>query len=340
MVSLFVMELNSAWIRQAARQHAARLSADALVTGTVFDKLQGTYWVDVDGLRVPCSISSRLRKVLIYPVADVSSLHARVQEVADIRMVDPVAVGDLVNFHDAGDGSGVILEIHERSSALVRRAAGAKPLQQVIVANVDQVVCVVAAALPAPSWELLDRYLAACEANELPALICITKMDVANRAAIEAELEVYRGIGYAALTTSAATGEGIRELGEQLAGRTSVFAGKSGVGKTSLLNEMQPGLGLRVNEVSGKTGKGYTLRRTWRCSASTTAAASPTRRACANSHYGASASVRLPSCSASSGRISASVALALAQPFARAGLRDQGSGGRRRNQRAALPELP
>lgn len=241
---------------QAARQHAARLSADALVTGTVFKKLQGTYWVDVDGTRMPCSISSRLRKVLIYPVADVSSLHARVQEVADIRMVDPVAVGDVVNFHATGDGKGVIVEVHERNSALVRRAAGAKPLEQVIVANVDQVVCVVAAAQPAPSWELLDRYLAACEANELPAVVCVTKMDVADRAAIEAELDVYRGIGYVTLATSAADGEGIDELGEQLSGRTSVFTGKSGVGKTSLLNALQPGLGLRVNEVSGKTGKG------------------------------------------------------------------------------------
>lgn len=243
-------------VHVAEQLRVARLSADALRSGTVFRKSQGTYWVHADGRSIPCAISSRLRKVLIYPIADSSSLHARVQHVEDIRMVDPVAIGDIVRFSDAGDGTGMILEVVDRSNALVRRAAGPKPIEQVIVANVDQALCVMAAAQPKPSWELMDRYLAAAEASGIPAVVCVTKIDLVDRGAIEDELETYRRIGYGTLVTSAATGEGIDELRDLLRDRVSVLAGKSGVGKTSLLNAVQPELGLRVNAVSGATGKG------------------------------------------------------------------------------------
>lgn len=239
----------------AAQLKSARMNNEQLVSGVVFKKSLGHYWVNVDGEMVRCSLSSRLRKVLIYPIADTSSLHPRVQEVEDIRAADPVAIGDVVNFVPADD-TGVIVEVHERVNALVRRAAGPKPLEQVIVANVDQVVCVIAAARPAPSWDLLDRYLVAAEASELPALVCITKSDLVTAAELAAEMRTYEQIGYGVLLTSSSTGAGIDELRATLTGRSSVLAGKSGVGKTSLLNAIQPGLGLRVNEVSGKTGKG------------------------------------------------------------------------------------
>ena len=219
-------------------------------------KALGHYWVNVDGTNVICSLSSRLRKVLIYPVADASSLHPRVQDVEEIRVADPVTIGDIVSFVDVGDGTGMIVEVLDRVSALVRRVAGPKPLEQVIVANVDQVVCVVAAARPTPSWELLDRYLVAAEASSLPALVCLTKADLLDPTELAGDLRHYEQIGYNVILTSAATGWGIPELTQALAGRVSVLAGKSGVGKTSLLNAVQPGLGLRVNEVSGKTGKG------------------------------------------------------------------------------------
>ena len=242
---------------ETAAQHlAARRSVEATHSGIVFKKSLGHYWVNVDGHNVMCSISSRLRKVLIYPVADATSVHPRVQEVEEIRVADPVAIGDIVCFVEAGDGMGLITEVVERTNALVRRAAGPKPLEQVIVANVDQVVCVVAAARPAPSWELLDRYLAAAEASDLRALICITKADLIDLSALAEEVENYQQIGYPVLLTSSATGLNINEFRAALIGQVSVFTGKSGVGKTSLLNAVQPDLGLRVNEVSGKTGKG------------------------------------------------------------------------------------
>jgi ribosome biogenesis GTPase len=180
--------------------------------------------------------------------------------VREVAHIDPVAIGDCVRFIDAGDGAGMINEILPRRSKLSRPAPvpGQRVFEQVIVSNVDQVVPVFAAASPTPKWGLLDRYLVSAEASELPALIVITKLDLAwkNRQ-LEADLETYRRIGYSIQMVSSVTGEGLDELKDALAGRMSVMIGKSGVGKTTLLNAIQPGLGLRVREVSlGKTGKG------------------------------------------------------------------------------------
>jgi ribosome biogenesis GTPase len=103
---------------------------------------------------------------------------------------------------------------------------------------------------------LLDRYLVAAEASSLPALVCITKADLINADELAEHIQRYEEIGYRVLLTSSATGINIDQLKQALVGRVSVLAGKSGVGKTSLLNAVQPGLGLRVNQVSDKTNKG------------------------------------------------------------------------------------
>ena len=222
--------------------------------GKVFKKSLGQYVVESDGKTVVCAISSRLRKELIYPTSSpFSGTLRRVRSVDDIREVDPVAIGDTVCFIDAGDETGMITEVLPRKNKFVR---GARGKAQVIVANVDQVVPVFAAAQPAPKWNLLDRYLAAAESVGIPALICVTKMDLVDRDALLGDLEPYQAIGYGIILTSATTGEGIEAFKEALKGRVSVLAGKSGVGKTTLLNAVQPGLGLRVNEVSQATGKG------------------------------------------------------------------------------------
>lgn len=224
--------------------------------GRVFRKSLGRYSVVADGESIQCSISSKLRKDLVYPAADPSSLPYRVVSVEEIKLVDPIAIGDEVSFVDAGDGSGMITEVLPRRNQLSRRAPGPKPLEQVIVANVDQVVIVMAVAKPRLKWNLLDRYLASAEASQIAPLVCITKMDLAGEAPLLEELAVYERIGYRVVLTSAVTGRGIEELRTALSGRVSVFTGLSGVGKTTLLNTLQPGLGLKVSEVSGSTGKG------------------------------------------------------------------------------------
>jgi ribosome biogenesis GTPase len=120
------------------------------------------------------------------------------------------------------------------------------------------VVAILAAARPDATWELLDRYLAAAESSGLPALICLTKLDLVGGmdCDIQSIAAEYRGIGYPVAMVSAYTGAGLDELRERLRGRVSVLVGKSGVGKTSLLNALQPGLGLRVDAVNRVTGKG------------------------------------------------------------------------------------
>jgi len=144
-----------------------------------------------------------------------------------------------------------------RRNKLTRRAAGRKALEQVIVSNVDQIVPIMAAARPEPKWNLLDRYLAAAEYAGIPALIVITKMDLVDEGDLAPELDYYQRIGYPVLLTSAESGRGIEELRNAFTGNLSVLIGKSGVGKSSLLNALQPGLGLRVSEVSqGQIGKG------------------------------------------------------------------------------------
>ncbi|UCE28319.1 MAG: ribosome small subunit-dependent GTPase A [Candidatus Coatesbacteria bacterium] len=225
-------------------------------TGKVFKKTVGRYWVKSGGDAVICTASSKLRKVLVYPEADASSRRPTVDRVVDVQTVDPVAVGDEVTYKRSDDGTGVITEVLPRRNKLSRKAAGTQPLEQVIIANLDQMVAVVAAAQPPPKWKLLDRYLADAEFLEVPALICITKMDLVDEGEFAEDVNVYREVGYSAVLTSAVTGLGMDELKSALEDRVSVFLGKSGVGKTTLLNRIQPDLGLAVQEVSGKTGKG------------------------------------------------------------------------------------
>lgn len=228
--------------------------------GVVFRKTLGHYTVHTRGRELDCSLSSLIHKQLIFPTADPTSLRHTVQEVREINHVDPVAIGDRVRYVEAGDGYGVIVEILPRDSKLSRPAPvpGQRVFEQVIVSNADLILPVFAIANPTPKWGLLDRYLVAAEAAEIPVLIVLNKLDLAwKNPSFDEEIDVYRHIGYPVLLVSAATGEGIEELKQALQGKQSVMVGKSGVGKTSLLNAIQPGLGLRVKAVSnGELGKG------------------------------------------------------------------------------------
>ena len=242
--------------------------------GVVFRKTLGHYTVRTHGRELACVLSSLIHKQLIYPIADPTSLRHIVREVREIDHADPVAIGDRVRYVEAGDSagmtplasthskaaSGVIVEILPRESKFSRPAPvpGQRVFEQVIVANADLVVPVFSVANPTPKWGLLDRYLVSAEAADLPSLIVINKLDLAwKNPNFDEEIEIYRRVGYPVLLVSAVTGEGMEELKSALQGKQSVLVGKSGVGKTSLLNAIQPGLGLRVKAVSqGEFGKG------------------------------------------------------------------------------------
>lgn len=232
------------------------IKTDATAHGTVYRKSRGAYFIQVDGRMVVCSISSKLRKILVYPIADASSVRQRVVDVERISAIDPIAIGDEVGIIEDGAGGGMIKDILPRRNEFRRKAAGNRPWEQVMVANVDQVVPVFSVAKPKPNWGMLDRYLVGAEAAEVPALICITKMDLAEGDSLIETLRVYETIGYPVITTSVMTPSGIDKITDVLKDRTSVLVGKSGVGKTTLLNAIQADLGLKVREVSDSTGKG------------------------------------------------------------------------------------
>ncbi|NIQ57815.1 MAG: ribosome small subunit-dependent GTPase A [Gemmatimonadetes bacterium] len=171
------------------------------------------------------------------------------------RTGDAVVVGDRVEVLRHPDDGHTIEGVAERTSELARRAPGrGRHRAKVMVANVDQIVAVFAVTHPAPRLRMLDRFLVLAEANDLDATVVANKVDLAigDRAAFE----VYEAIGYPVIYTSAATGEGIDRLRETLCDRISALAGPSGVGKSSLLNAMEPGLGLRTGEVSEAVRKG------------------------------------------------------------------------------------
>ena len=228
--------------------------------GVVFRKTLGHYTVHTQEREIDCSLSSLIHKQLVFPTADPTSLRHVVQEIRQVQHVDPVAIGDRVRYVEAGEGRGVIVEILPRESKFSRPAPvpGQRVFEQVIVSNADLILPVFAVANPAPKWGLLDRYLVAAEAAETPVLIVINKIDLVwKNPDFDEEIEIYRRIGYPVLLVSAVTGEGIEELKQALQAKQSVMVGKSGVGKSSLLNVIQPGLGLRAKAVSdGKLGKG------------------------------------------------------------------------------------
>ena len=168
---------------------------------------------------------------------------------------DIAAVGDKVWITVLLDGSGVIEEVEERKRAIVRldpRPQG--EYQQILLANPDQAIFVFACAHPDPRLKMLDRYLVIAEKQRVPALIVANKIDLVDDP--KNIFGLYESIGYRVLYTSTKLKVGLEEFKDILTSRISALAGPSGVGKSTLLNAIQPGLGLAVNEISTAMNKG------------------------------------------------------------------------------------
>jgi ribosome biogenesis GTPase / thiamine phosphate phosphatase len=172
------------------------------------------------------------------------------------RTGDRVVAGDSVEIERQADGGLTIESVAPRSSELARQAPGRSRRAKVIVANVDRVIIVFAAAQPAPNRRMLDRFLVLTEANQLDPLIIINKADLATDAELSALLAPYDAAGYDTLRTSVPAARNVDLLRQQLCGARSVITGPSGVGKSSLLNAVEPGLGLRIGAVSDAVNKG------------------------------------------------------------------------------------
>ncbi|MBI2191612.1 MAG: ribosome small subunit-dependent GTPase A [Planctomycetes bacterium] len=167
-----------------------------------------------------------------------------------------LAVGDFVRVETGASGEGRILEILPRRNEIARRSLGRHRSAQVIAVNVDQMVIVGSAASP-PWWPgLIDRYLVAAAGSSLSPVICINKIDLDASGESVRHTEEYQALGYHVLRLSALTREGLESMRERLKGTTSVLVGQSGVGKSSLLNSLEPGLDLRTGEISGATERG------------------------------------------------------------------------------------
>lgn len=226
--------------------------------GLVVKAQSGFFTVETEAGDVVCKIPKRLRYQ-----------RRKQQQTQEERESSIVTVGDRVWLSVNDDGTGTVERVEPRHHVLSRaRPSGnlrnlQQDREQVLVANPDQVIFVFAAKDPEPNLRKLDRLLVISEMNELPTTICVNKIDLVDADDIVAQFELYVQLGYPLLLTSAATGQGIEQLRELLRDKLSVFAGSSGVGKSSLLNAVQPGLGVAVNAVSEATAKGmHTTRHT------------------------------------------------------------------------------
>jgi ribosome biogenesis GTPase len=197
----------------------------------------GHYYVQSSGQIIDCTMRGRLKK----------------EHVAR----DLVVMGDRVLWSPTEPGSGIIGQVLPRKTTLSRSTPSARgDGEQVIIANVDQVLIVLAMANPSPNPFLLDRYLVACEASGLPTIIVANKSDLTNTAEVGALLSTYEGIGYDVQYVSAVSGEGLSALRELLRGKISVLTGPSGVGKSSLLNALWGSVDLPVGEISQAHDRG------------------------------------------------------------------------------------
>ncbi|MDE6453333.1 MAG: ribosome small subunit-dependent GTPase A [Muribaculaceae bacterium] len=178
-----------------------------------------------------------------------------------LRTTNPVAVGDFVDIGTPGtDGTAYITGIHERRNYIVRRSTNLSKQSHIIAANVDQAVLVATLAHPVTSTNFIDRFLATAEAYRVGALLCINKTDLLtepdDRELLDAVCYLYRSIGYPVVCTSAHTGEGMDSLREALRGKVSLLSGNSGVGKSTIVNDLIPGLDLRTAEISAVHDQG------------------------------------------------------------------------------------
>jgi ribosome biogenesis GTPase len=171
-----------------------------------------------------------------------------------IKTTNPLAVGDIVDFKtDEKTGSHVIFKIHPRKNYIIRKSINLSKQSHILAANIDQAVLIVTLVMPKTYPEFIDRFLVSAEAYSIPAKIIFNKIDLYNNAVLKEMNEListYESIGYECFAISAKQKQGIDKIDKLLSGKISVFAGHSGIGKSTLINTIQPGLSLKTMEIS------------------------------------------------------------------------------------------
>ena len=196
-------------------------------------------WYDVlhDGETVRCRIRGRLR-------------------LKGVRSTNPVVVGDEVACEADEGGDYVIADILPRRNYVIRRASNLSKESHIIAANVDQALLMASLRSPETPTEFVDRFLVTCEAYKVPVTILLSKLDLQDAEAVAEFRAVYEGAGYRVLEVSVREGRGVEEMRELLAGRTTLVSGNSGVGKSTLIQAIDPSLDIRTGEISESHHKG------------------------------------------------------------------------------------
>ena len=196
-------------------------------------------WYDVlhDGATVRCRIRGRLR-------------------LKGVRSTNPVVVGDEVVCEADEGGDYVIADILPRRNYVIRRASNLSKESHIIAANVDQALLMASLRSPETPTEFVDRFLVTCEAYKVPVTILLSKIDLQDAEAVAEFRAVYEGAGYRVLEVSARKGLGVEEVRELLTGRTTLVSGNSGVGKSTLIQAIDPSLDIRTGEISESHHKG------------------------------------------------------------------------------------
>ncbi|MBI3950428.1 MAG: ribosome small subunit-dependent GTPase A [Acidobacteria bacterium] len=213
-----------------------------MLTGRVLKAIRGHFWVESSDTVYHCL--------------------ARVSLVKNVKNTTAIAVGDLVRLEVlAGEGTeGMIVEVLPRRTKLSRKIQTSpyesNGFEDVVAANVDQLVIVASAQNPPLRPGLIDRYLVAAGKGDLEPVVCINKIDLVDPQEIQPVASIYCSLGCPVILTCAKSGQGVDELRQQLVGLASVFAGHSGVGKSTLLKDLSPGIEVKTSEVNPKTGRG------------------------------------------------------------------------------------
>ena len=196
-------------------------------------------WYDVlhDGETVRCRIRGRLR-------------------LKGVRSTNPVVVGDEVACEADEGGDYVIADILPRRNYVIRRASNLSKESHIIAANVDQALLMASLRSPETPTEFVDRFLVTCEAYKVPVTILLSKLDLQDAEAVAEFRAVYEGAGYRVLEVSVREGRGVEEVRELLAGRTTLVSGNSGVGKSTLIQAIDPSQDIRTGEISESHHKG------------------------------------------------------------------------------------
>ncbi|GGB70809.1 putative ribosome biogenesis GTPase RsgA [Flavobacterium suaedae] len=211
------------------------------MTGLVYKSTGSWYTVKAeDGTFYECRIKGKFR-------------------IKGIKSTNPVAVGDVVDFKLEESGNGVINKIHERKNYIIRKSVNLSKQVHIIASNVDKLFLLVTINNPTTTTSFIDRFLVTAEAYGIEAVIVFNKIDTLDREAEDEQLYlqyIYSKIGYKCLRVSATENKGIEKLKEEMKDSISIFSGHSGVGKSTLVNALQPSLNLKTKEISEQHSQG------------------------------------------------------------------------------------